>query len=386
MKVQRSGRVSGLLLAGSLALAACGSDDNAVEDAKDDPAPAASTAAEASPSAAASSASTGFECGSGTLNGEGSSAQANAISVWVSKYQDKCSAVTVNYNATGSGAGVKQFTAGQVDWAGSDSALKEEEVGPAKARCKDTEAWNLPLVVGPIAVAYNLPGTDSLVLDGPTITKIFTGKITKWDDEAIKSLNSGVTVPAEDIKVFFRSDESGTTDNFLKYLDAAGGDNYTGTPSKKFDGGVGEGKAQSAGVQQAVDSTEGGIAYMEYSFAKDADLGVAKVKTGSDPIELTSESAGKALAAATSAGSGNDLELKLDYATTASGAYPIVLVAYEIVCSKGLDAAKTEMLRGFLNYIASADGQAAIGDIGYGTLPSELQTKVLAAVSAISPA
>jgi phosphate transport system substrate-binding protein len=290
----------------------------------------------------------------------------------------------VNYNATGSGAGVKQFIAGQVDWAGSDSALKPEEVGPAKTRCKDNDAWNIPMTVGPIAVAYNLPGVDSVVLDGPTIAKIFTGQIKSWDDKAIKDLNPDATLPSKAIKVFFRSDESGTTDNFLKYLAAAGGGAYSGTPSKKFDGGAGEGKAQSAGVQQAVGATEGGIAYIEYSFAKDANLGVAKVKTGGDPIELTAETAGKALAAASAAGSGNDLKLKLDYATKEAGAYPIVLVTYEIVCSKGLDKAKAETLKGFLSYIGSTDGQKAISDIGYGTLPDDLESKVLDSIKAIS--
>jgi phosphate transport system substrate-binding protein len=383
VKVLRYGRVAGAVLAGSLVLAGCGSDDNA--EAEQDTSGAAASEAKSEPSPSASgSGSDSADCASGTLNGEGSSAQANAINLWISKYQARCADTTINYNATGSGAGVKQFLANQVDWAGSDSALKPEEVDPAKERCGGNDAWNLPMAVGPIAVAYNLPGVDQVVLDGPAIAKIFTGKITAWDDDAIKSLNPDADLPDKDIKVIFRSDESGTTDNFLKYLAAAGGGAYSGTPSKKFDGGTGEGKAQSAGVQQAVGATDGAIAYMEYSFAKDAELGIAKVKTGSDPIELTAENAGKALAAATSAGSGNDLKLKLDYTTKSSGAYPIVLVTYEIVCSKGLDETRTDMLRGFLSYIGSDDGQKAISDIGYGTLPDELQSKVLDAVDAIA--
>lgn len=381
MKVLRYGRVATAVLAGSLVLVGCGSDENTATDT----APAATSgSSDDDPTSTPSAASGDMSCGKGTLDGEGSSAQSNAVNIWISKYQAACSGTTINYNPTGSGAGVKQFIAKQVDWAGSDSALKEEEVGPAKERCGGNDAWNLPMTVGPIAVAYNLPGVDEVVLDGPTIAKIFTGKIKKWDDAAIKDLNPDATMPSKDIKVFFRSDESGTTDNFLKYLAAAGDGAYSGTPSKKFDGGIGEGKAQSAGVQQAVGATEGAIAYIEYSFAKDADLGVAKVKTGSDPVELTAENAGKALAAATAAGSGNDLKLKLDYATKASGAYPIVLVTYEIVCSKGLEKEKAELLKGFLSYIGSDDGQQAISDIGYGTLPDDIQSKVLDAVDAIS--
>ena len=385
VKVQRYGRLGGVLLAGSLVLAACGSDNNTKDDVAQPaatpaptPAPTTATIATAAASAAA------IACGSGSLNGEGSTAQGNAVAEWISKYQGKCSGTTINYNGTGSGAGIKQFSAGQVDWAGSDSALKPEEVQPAKDRCKGNDAWNLPMAVGPIAVAYNLPGVSGIALDGTTIAKIFSGKITKWDDQAIKDLNGGVTLPSTDIKVFFRSDESGTTENFEKYMAAAGSGNYTATPSKKFSGGVGEGQAKSQGVGQAVKATEGGVTYVEYSVAKDNSLGVAKVKTGSDPVELTAENAGTALAAATATGSGNDLALKLDYTTSAAGAYPIVLVTYEIVCSKGLDAAKTDLLRGFLNYAGSADGQAAIAGIGYGTLPTDLQTKVMAAVAAVS--
>jgi phosphate transport system substrate-binding protein len=389
VKLRPHGRVA-VALGACLALAACGSNNNTATT-NSQPVNVAPVNTVETPSAAATSSSSnsssgnGITCGgSGTLNGEGSTAQANAISTWVSTYQAACSGVTINYNGTGSGAGIKQFSANQVDWAGSDSALKPEELGPAKARCGGNDVYDIPMAVGPIAVAYNLSGIDGLVLDGPTLAKIFTGKITKWDDDAIKALNSGITLPSKDIKVFFRSDESGTTENFEKYLAAAGDGNFTAAPAKAFGGGVGEGQAKSAGVQQAVKATDGGIAYIEYSYAKDANLGVAKVKTGGDPVELTPENAGKALAAATIVGTGNDLSLKLDYTTTASGAYPIVLVTYEIVCAKGLDATKTGILKSFLSYLSSSAGQSAISSIGYGSLPPDLVTKITATIAAIS--
>jgi phosphate transport system substrate-binding protein len=365
VKLRPHGRVA-VALGACLALAACGSDNNTA-------------------TTASSSSGNGITCGgSGTLNGEGSTAQANAISTWVSAYQSACSGVTINYNGTGSGAGVKQFTANQVDWAGSDSALKPEEIDPARARCGGNDVYDIPMAVGPIAVAYNLSGISGLVLDGPTIAKIFTGTITTWDDQAIKDLNAGLSLPTKDIKVFFRSDESGTTENFEKYLAAAGGGNFTAAPAKAFGGGVGEGQTKSAGVQQAVQATDGGIAYLEYSYAKDANLGVAKVKTGGDPVELTAENAGKALAAATLVGTGHDLTLTLDYTTSRPGAYPIVLVSYEIVCSKGLDATKTGILKSFLSYLSSAAGQQAISSIGYGSLPADLVTKITATIATIS--
>jgi phosphate transport system substrate-binding protein len=388
VKLRPHGRVA-VAFGACLALAACGSNNNTATT-NQQPVNVAPVSTVQTPAATASSASTtsnGITCsGSGTLNGEGSTAQANAISTWVSTYQGACSGVTINYNGTGSGAGIKQFTANQVDWAGSDSALKPEEIDPAKARCGGNDVYDIPMAVGPIAVAYNLSGISGLVLDGPTMAKIFTGKITKWDDQAIKDLNAGVSLPSKDIKVFFRSDESGTTENFEKYLAAAGGGNFTAAPAKAFGGGVGEGQAKSAGVQQAVKATDGGIAYIEYSYAKDANLGVAKVKTGGDPVELTAENAGKALAAASLVGTGNDLTLKLDYTTSAPGAYPIVLVTYEIVCSKGLDATKTGILKSFLSYLSSSAGQSAISAIGYGSLPPDLVAKITTTIAAISAA
>lgn len=321
----------------------------------------------------------------GTLNGEGSTAQGNAVSEWISRYQGSCKGTTINYNATGSGAGIKQFTANQVDWAGSDSVMKPEEADAAKGRCGGNPAWHLPMAVGPIAVAYNpngLPG--GLILDGPTIAKIFTGQIKKWNDGAIAGLNNGASLPDKDIKVFFRSDESGTTQNFTSYLQAAGGGAYGGTPSKQFDGGVGEGQAKSAGVQQATKATDGGVTYVEYSFARDAKLGVARVLGDGGPTELTPTTAGNAVLAAAPTGSGNDLTYKLNYADKQAGVYPIVLITYEIVCSKGLDGEKTGLLKTFLNYTASPEGQQNIVDIGYGKLPGDVSAKVAEAINAIS--
>ena len=129
-----------------------------------------------------------------------------------------CSGKNLSYNPTGSGAGREQFIAKQVDFAGSDSALKDDQIAAAAERCGGNPAWNLPLVFGPIAMAYNIEGVDKLVLNGDTLAKIFQGQITKWNDPAIAALNSGATLPDADITPIFRSDSSGTTDNFQKYL------------------------------------------------------------------------------------------------------------------------------------------------------------------------
>ncbi|MCB0917969.1 MAG: phosphate ABC transporter substrate-binding protein PstS [Actinobacteria bacterium] len=366
MKLTRTTKVAALAATGLLALAAC--SDSGSSDS--------SSSASASPS--------NIDCASGTLSAEGSSAQGNAMTEWIKEYQTACPDATVNYNPTGSGAGIQQFLAGQVDFAGSDSALSAEdgEVADAKKRCDNNDAWNLPMVVGPIAVAYNLDGVDNLVLDADTTAGIFNGEIKKWNDSKIADLNSGASLPDADITVFYRSDESGTTDNFTKYLHAAAPDVWTKDPGKAWTG-TGEGKPQSAGVQQATIANANSISYMEWSFAKDGGLGVAEIDNGyGSPVTLDSQTAGAALESAKITGSGNDLSMSLDYTTSAANTYPIVLVTYEIVCSAGLPQNTTDLVKSFLTYTAG-DGQSLLEGIGYAPLPSSVQSKVETSVAAI---
>jgi phosphate transport system substrate-binding protein len=365
-----------MALAGALALVACGSDNNS---------------SSSSGAAGGGSSSSGAAL-SGTLNGEGSTAQKNAIDETVAPFSQSHPNAKVSYNATGSGAGIKAFTNAQVDWAGSDSALKTDpgdggapsEADAAKKRCGGNDAWNLPLVAGPIAVAYNVPGVDQLVLTPSVVAKIFLGKITTWSDPAIAAINYGAKLPTQKITVFYRSDESGTTENFEKYLAGAAPADFTTKPSKKWAGTVGQGAAKSAGVAQGIKSTVGGIGYVEWSNAKDNNLGVARIDNGGGAVELTAESAGNAVETATPAGQGNDLKLKLNYATKTAGVYPIVLVTYEIVCSKGLDSSKLPLLKGFLTYLAQSSTQQNLAGIGYATLPDSVITKVNTAIDAIS--
>ena len=273
--------------------------------------------------------------------------------------------------------------------AGSDSALKTEakdgkvEAQEAAKRCQNNPALNLPMVIGPVAIAYNVSGLDKLVVDGPTAAKIFQGAITTWNDPAIAKLNPGAKLPSSRIAVFFRSDESGTTENFTKYLQAAGGGAWKGEPAKKWTG-TGAGKEKSSGVAEAVKSTQNSVTYVEWSYAVDNKLGVAQVNAGAGPVELTPESASKALAAAKVKGTGSDLTMSIDYATKAPGAYPIILVTYEIACSKGLPAEKTELVKSFLSYFASSEGQASLTELKYAPLPEELRGKVDTAVQSIS--
>ncbi len=126
------------------------------------------------------------------------------------------------------------------------------------------------------------------------------------------------------------------------------------------------------------------MTYVEWSYAKDNALGIAEVDNGGGAVALTGESVGKAVAAAQPDGTGNDLKLKLDYTTKEAGAYPVLLVTYEIVCSKGLDAAKAELVKSFLTFFSSTDTQKSLEEIGYAPLPDEVRTKVDTAIKALS--
>lgn len=168
--------------------------------------------------------------GKQTLAASGSTAQANAMTRSVDAYRQACSGQTLNYTANGSGSGITDFLADKTDFAGSDTPLSAAQYAAAERRCGGADAWNLPAVFGPLAITYNLAAVDSLVLDAPTLAKIFNGTITRWDDPALALLNA--SMPAEDIHVIYRSDGSGTTDNFQDYLQStAGGPSPTSTRS-----------------------------------------------------------------------------------------------------------------------------------------------------------
>ncbi|MGH8961000.1 MAG: phosphate ABC transporter substrate-binding protein PstS [Jatrophihabitantaceae bacterium] len=325
-------------------------------------------------------------CSTGTLNAEGSTAQTNAINQWIKDYQSACSGATVNYNPTGSGAGVSEFTAGKVDFAGSDSALDPTrgEVAAAQKRCGSTPL-DLPMVVGPIAIAYKLKGVSKLILNGDVTANIFLGKITTWNDPAVTALNPGVTLPATKISVFYRSDSSGTTQNFERYLAATAPSVFTSTPDKDSSkaGFAGQGKAKSQGVSAALAATDGSIGYDEFSFAVSSGLQTAWIDNGGGAVELTKDTASTAAEAAKITGTGDDLTLKLDYATKAAGAYPIILVTYELACTHYSDPATGTFVKNFLDYAVSG-GQSGLAQLGYAPLPAALQTKVQASIATIS--
>ncbi|MFG2886646.1 phosphate ABC transporter substrate-binding protein PstS [Streptomyces sp. NPDC048297] len=377
MMLQRKNRLRALSLGavavtGALALTACGSDDNG-----------GGSKASGNPSSATQASSIKCDDAKGQLLADGSSAQKNAIDAWVKEFSQACG-VQINYKGGGSGAGVTAFTQGQVAFAGSDSALKPEEVAASKKICSGGQGIDLPMVGGPIALGYNVPGVDNLVLDAPTLAKIFDSKISKWNDPAIAKLNPGVKLPDLKIQAFHRSDESGTTDNFTKYLIATTPDNWKYSGGKAWQAKGGQSAPQSAGVAQQVKQTAGAIGYFELSYVKDGIKAVSINTGASKPVVPSTDSATADIAAAKVIGTGKDLALQLDYKTKAEGAYPITLVTYEIVCDKGNKADTLPATKAFLRYIASEDGQKVLSGIDYAPVPAEIIAKVRTTIEGLS--
>ena len=371
MKFNRFSAALSFLATGALVLSGCGSDH--------------------SNSAGGSTSTTPLpvpvNCGgTKTLKASGSTAQANAMTRFVKAFEQVCPGQTLNYTPDGSGAGISEFTGNQTDFGGSDVPLAPNEHDAAQQRC-GSRAWDLPVVFGPIAITYNVKGLSSLTLDAPTAAKIFNGGITSWNDPAIQALNKGGTLPAEPIRVIFRSDLSGTSDNFQTYLDMASNGAWGKGTGKTFNGGVGEGAKGNDGTSSAVQATEGAITYNQWSFAQAKNLSMAKIITsaGPDPVAISADSVGKTIAGATVAGKGNDLVLNLTsfYKPKQQGAYPIVLATYEIVCSKYQDPQVGAAVKAFLQSTIGA-GQNGLADNGYIPVPDAWKLWLKAAVNAIT--
>ncbi len=369
MRSKRLSAALSLLAAATLVCTACGSNANT--------------------SSSTSAAPMPVDCnGKKRLAASGSTAQKNAIEQFVYAYIRSCPGHTLDYNANGSGAGVQQFMSNQTDLAGSDVPLDPAKGEPdtASQRC-GSPAWDLPAVFGPIAVTYNINGVKSLNLDGPTTAKIFNGTVTAWNDPAIKALNKDVNLPATPIHVVFRSDESGTTDNFQKYLDAASNGAWGKGTGKTFNGGVGDGASGNDGTSTILRTTDGAITYNEWSFAVGRQLAMAQIVTsaGPDPVSITTDSVRKTIEGARFKGQGNDLVVDTSsfYQPTQRGAYPIVLATYEIVCSKYPDAPTGSAVKAFMQ-ATIGPGQDGLDEYGYIPLPSSFQSKLATAVSALS--
>jgi phosphate transport system substrate-binding protein len=302
---------------------------------------------------------------------------------WSKDFGTKCPGAQVNYQGTGSGAGITAIGNGTADFAGSDVTMAATEQTAANTACGST-ALTIPITTGGIVVTYNLSGVTSLKLSAATVAGIFDGKIVKWNDPAIAADNSGANLPATPISVFYRNDSAGSTSVFTSFLMADAASDWTLGASKTITFfPSAQGAKGSAGVAAGVKQTTGGITYVETSYAKAQSLPTASIKGVGDYVEATSATVSTAIGEGfVVTGTGNDLAGKMNYAKMATG-YPISTVSYAIVCSKYKDAAKGSLVKSYLGY-AVTTGQAAADGLGFAPLPSDVASKALASITAIS--
>jgi len=328
---------------------------------------------------------TGSTTASITLSGKGASSMSAAQQKWIAEYQTANAGITINYSPDGSGAGREAFISGAVQYAGSDRPFKDEEMGAGKfGKCTaESNALNLPVYISPIAVIFNVEGVEDLKLDPDTLAGIFAGTITKWNDAKIVATNPGVTLPDGNITAVHRSDDSGTTNNFTDYLNQASPSVWTEAASDTFPAAFGgEAAKGTSGVVDAVANGSGTIGYADSSAAK--ELGHAQLKVGSEWLSPTAEAAAKIVdeSEQLKGRSEHDLALKLN--RKAAGVYPAVLVSYALVCEAYSDAKEAELVKGFIGYVASAEGQKAAAEAaGSAPLSSDMQAKVKAAVDSV---
>jgi len=330
----------------------------------------------------------GSSGGDSTLNGGGATSQTNAEQAWRASYQ-KQNGGTINYEEVGSGTGVENFSSGAYDFAGTDAYLTADQLSAAKSQCGG-DPIEVPAYVSPIAVAFKLSGVRSLELDAKTVAEIFEGKITHWNDPAISSQNPGAALPDSDIATVHRSDESGTTFNFTDYLNKAGDGAWADDPNTVWPAGIkgGQGLEGTSGVIGGLTSTEGSIGYADDSAVKaDGTLGVVSLEVGHDFNPPSAEGSAKVLAASPAAPGrpATDLATDIDRTASAAGDYPLMLVSYLLACQSYDDSAKADMVKGYLTYVVSSEGQQAAADAaGSAPLDSALSAKATHIISTIS--
>ena len=317
------------------------------------------------------------------LNGAGATFPQPVYVEWIGAFQQIQPDVKINYQGVGSGAGIQQFTQQTVDFGASDAFMKPDEITAAEAARAGAKVIHIPTVFGAIVLAYNLPGVDKLKLDSDTVANIFLGKITKWDDPAIKALNPDVKLPSTAIQTVHRSDSSGTTNGFTSYLAAVNADWKAGPGAGKdvkWAGGVG-GKGND-GVAAVVKQTEGAIGYVELAYATQNKMTMADMKNKSG--SFITPSLESTSAAAEGIQIPDDMNLLPLVSNSANPqAYPIVTSTYILAYDKMPDAGKAAALKAFLIWALGDDGTAIATQLGYAPLPSALKDAALQKVALI---
>ena len=312
---------------------------------------------------------------------------------WQAGFQAANPDATVEYDPIGSGGGRETFLSGGSDFAGSDAALKDDEFEQSKDRCAgDQGAINLPHYISPIAIPYNLPSIEgsTVNLTPELVAGIFANEITNWTDPAIAEVNPDIEFPDLAVNPVHRSDDSGTTENFTDYMAQTAPDIWTYGPIEPWDvdgPGGGEGAPQTSGVVAAVAAGEGSIGYADAS--QIGDLPAAAVGVAGEFVEFSPEAAGRIVDASERTGgrSEYDFAIEVNRNPDTADSYPIALVSYHIVCLEYEDQETVDLVKAFMTYVGSEQGQAdGAAAAGSAPISAEVRAEILESIDQISVA
>jgi phosphate transport system substrate-binding protein len=318
-----------------------------------------------------------------SLNGAGASFPEPIYDKWFDEYHKKDPNVQINYQAIGSGGGIKQVTEGTVDFAASDGPMNDDQLKAYQDK-HGFAILHFPTVLGAAVPTYNIPGvTAELNFTPEALAGIFLSKVTKWNDPAIAGPNPGVKLPANDIIVVHRSDGSGTTYIWTDYLSKVSDDwkNKVGKPNTSVNWPTGLGGNKNEGVAGLVKQTPNSIGYVELIYAIKNKMPYGKVKNSSGEFIKADLASVTAAASATAKSMPDDFRVSI---TNASGktAYPISSFTWLLIPSKISDASKRDAIKGFVKWML-ADGQNDTEDLAYAKLPKEVVTKELVALNKV---
>ncbi|MEO8200252.1 MAG: phosphate ABC transporter substrate-binding protein PstS [Gemmatimonadota bacterium] len=338
-----------------------------------------------SPRAAGSDSAATSPTSSATLTGAGASFPNPVYTKWFDAYARK-TGVHINYQSVGSGAGIRQFTEGTVDFGATDGPMNDEQITSVQGN-----VVHIPTVMGAVVVTYNLPGLGStpLKFDGPTLVDIFEGKVKKWNDRRMAALNPAVNLPASDIIVVHRSDGSGTTFIWTDYLSkvSAQWKSQVGAATS-VNWPIGLGGKGNEGVTQQVKQVEGAIGYVELIYALSNNLPVAQVRNASGAFITPTLESTTAAADGLNLGAETDFRVSITNAPGAA-AYPIASFTWLLVPRTSREPAKGKVLADFLGWMISEEAQGMAGELHYAPLPAAIRDLVrtrIASLGAAAPA
>ena len=367
MKISRIAQVGAVAAIAALALAGCASNETPSGDSTGEP-----TTSDLS----------------GEIAGGGASSQEVAENAWIAGFQTANPNVTITYDPSGSGAGRESFQAGAFPFAGSDRAFTADEIaeGPFDGCVEGTDILELPAYISPIAVIFNIEGVDELNLDAATTAGLFAGTITNWNDPAIAALNPDVKLPDLAVTPVHRADDSGTTENFTDYLAQTAGDVWTYEADGVWPLSSGEAAQGTSGVVSAVAGGNGTVGYADASRAAEEGLSTASIQVGDEFVSYSPEAAAAIVdeSPLEEGRTEGDLAIELDRTSEAAGVYPIVLVSYLIACEEYVDTTVAPIVKGYLQYVVSPEGQQAAAEAaGSAPISESLTEQINAAIDLI---